>query len=219
VSRRKDRTTHGPFRLLALRDVLQRRATTVAMRARLTWTSAHHAIWLMGTRCGSTTVDSTVHSSPSACFRFSERCAFLPRSCFRMRGALRSSRTLGAGCDGRVGLTRRASPTRTAKSCGPGLPTLRPSSRAYEARERQGQESPVSGESAYRAVKPLRREGRIAPTMPAVPSPCFFHARGLRLWRTPGLPGALCLQMRVGGLQSLDAKRLARRRTRVIPMD
>src|SRR5277367_307242 len=41
------------------------------------------------------------------------------------RGAYaRSPRTLGAGCDGRVGVARRAIPMRTAKSCGPDTPTL-----------------------------------------------------------------------------------------------
>src|SRR6202022_1065456 len=46
----------------------------------------------------------------------------VPRSI--KRGASRSSRTLGAGCDGRGGDARRAALLRTAKSCGPGAPTL-----------------------------------------------------------------------------------------------
>ena len=53
-----------------------------------------------------------------------------------------------AGCDGRGGDAGRASSARTAKACGPDLPTLRPSSRAYEACGRRGQESPVPEESA-----------------------------------------------------------------------
>jgi hypothetical protein len=40
------------------------------------------------------------------------------------RGATRSSRVLGAGCDGRCQRVRRARLTRTAKSCGPGAPGL-----------------------------------------------------------------------------------------------
>ena len=40
------------------------------------------------------------------------------------RGVSRSSRTLGAGCDGRGGVARRAAPTRTAKSRGLDASTL-----------------------------------------------------------------------------------------------
>jgi hypothetical protein len=43
-------------------------------------------------------------------------------------GADASSRTWSAGCDGRVDVARRATSARTAKACGPDLPTLRPSS-------------------------------------------------------------------------------------------
>jgi hypothetical protein len=39
-------------------------------------------------------------------------------------GRSRSSRTLSAGCDGRIGIARRATSKRTAKSCGPGAPWL-----------------------------------------------------------------------------------------------
>ena len=47
----------------------------------------------------------------------------------RERGVSRSSRTLGAGCGGRGGVRRakargRMTHSRTAKSCGPGAPTL-----------------------------------------------------------------------------------------------
>jgi hypothetical protein len=45
----------------------------------------------------------------------------------RKRGVSRSSRTLGKGCGGREGVARRTTPTRTAKSCGPGAPWLAPS--------------------------------------------------------------------------------------------
>jgi hypothetical protein len=47
-----------------------------------------------------------------------------PRPVPLERGASRSSRTLGAGCDGRFGGARRAALMRTAKSCGPDTPTL-----------------------------------------------------------------------------------------------
>jgi hypothetical protein len=55
----------------------------------------------------------------------------------------------------------RTAPMRTTKACGPGLPTLRPSSRSDEVRGRREQESPVPGESALYAVKPSRGEGRM----------------------------------------------------------
>jgi hypothetical protein len=63
------------------------------------------------------------------------------------RGAYaQSPRTLGAGCDGRVGVARRAMRMRTAKSCGPDAPTLA-SSRRKQFRRRRWQKSPVAGES------------------------------------------------------------------------
>jgi len=40
------------------------------------------------------------------------------------RGATRSSRVLGAGCDGRFGARDERSSRRMAKACGPDLPTL-----------------------------------------------------------------------------------------------
>jgi hypothetical protein len=45
----------------------------------------------------------------------------VPRS--SKRGASRSSRTLGAGCDGRMDTRRRCASMRTAKSCGPDAST------------------------------------------------------------------------------------------------
>jgi hypothetical protein len=47
----------------------------------------------------------------------------------RWRGVSRSSRTLGAGCDGRGSARRRTALTRTAKSCGPDASTLASSRR------------------------------------------------------------------------------------------
>src|SRR6185312_51144 len=60
-------------------------------------------------------------------FRFSERYGHLSPSRLRMRGVSRSSRTLDAGCDGRLGCSARLSrgrkqSWRTAKACGPGPP-------------------------------------------------------------------------------------------------
>jgi hypothetical protein len=79
-------------------------------------------------------------------FVFSEIGDSLPLSRAHKRGVSRSSRTLGAGCDGRFGGAGRARPSRTAKSCGPDTPTLVSSLRMMN-RERRWQESPVTGES------------------------------------------------------------------------
>ena len=75
--------------------------------------------------------------------------SFFRRMCLSLRIPLsqegrfgQSSRTLGAGCDGRKGRARRARPVRTAKSCGPDLPTLG--------------SSPVSGDVG---LWPARRAG------------------------------------------------------------
>jgi hypothetical protein len=55
-------------------------------------------------------------------------CFSCRRPALAWRGGSRSSRTLSAGCDGRVGSQRgcrgRTIPARTAKSCGPDTPTL-----------------------------------------------------------------------------------------------
>ena len=55
------------------------------------------------------------HPKSAPCFRLSRA---------HKRGVSRSSRTLGAGCDGRVGDARRAALMRTAKLCGPDAPML-----------------------------------------------------------------------------------------------
>ena len=57
------------------------------------------------------------------CCRANQRHRLRP-SRLDTRGASRSSRTLGAGCDGRFGDARRAALVRTAKPCGPDAPTL-----------------------------------------------------------------------------------------------
>jgi hypothetical protein len=62
----------------------------------------------------------------------------------------------GAGCGGRDGVARRAMLTWTAKSCGPGAPTL-VSSFANLSAERRWQESPVTGESTKETVKTIAR--------------------------------------------------------------
>jgi len=64
------------------------------------------------------------------------------------RGVSRSSRTLSAGCDGRVSAARRTVLMRTAKPCGPDAPTLASSYAGIVPAERRWQKSPVTGESS-----------------------------------------------------------------------
>src|SRR5579863_6190381 len=71
----------------------------------------------------------------------------LPRFTPDQRGALRGRHeTLGGKCGGRVGAQRRSASTRTAKSCGPGIPTLMSSLR----------DDDVAGEGGNKARSPGR---------------------------------------------------------------
>jgi hypothetical protein len=87
---------------------------------------------------------------------------------------------------------RRTGSWRTQKSCGPGLPTLRPSSQRDERCERRGQESPVPEESTKERVKTTAQGMPDDPAEPVVPSPCFFYARWPWVRPSPGIPCALC---------------------------
>src|SRR5207244_1167511 len=58
---------------------------------------------------------------------------------------------------------------------------------------RQGQESPVPGESAKETVKTIAQGMPDDPAEPVVPSPCFFTARGPWVRPSPGIPCALSL--------------------------
>jgi len=80
----------------------------------------------------------------------------------RLRGTYASSRTLGAGCDGRGSDARRAALARTAKSCGPDAPTLA-SSFAKQSRGDGGNKARSPGRARRKPLKPLRREGRVKP--------------------------------------------------------
>jgi hypothetical protein len=113
------------------------------------------------------------------------------------RGVSRSSRTLGAGCDGRFRCERRTHRRRTAKSCGSGVPTLTLSwRRCFGIAPITETESPVSGKSAKETVKTVARGKPDDPDEPAVDLlVCFFqsHAR-LRVQLAPGFPCALSAQ-------------------------
>src|SRR5438552_8159425 len=76
---------------------------------------------------------------------------------------------------------RRPMPTRTQKSRGPGLPTLRPSSRAHEARGRWEQQSPVPRESAKDGVKTIVQgmpDDLAGPVVTAASFFCCWRAMG-----------------------------------------
>jgi len=73
------------------------------------------------------------------------------------RGVSRSSRTLGAGCDGRLQRKRRVRWKRTAKSCGPGLSMPRSSwRRCLRIASATVAIKPITAESTKQAVKTIR---------------------------------------------------------------
>jgi hypothetical protein len=127
-------------------------------------------------------------------FRFYRNHVLLAPSCPMQRDVRASSRTSGAGCGGRVGLQRSFFaptniPTRTVKSCGPGLPVLRPSRRQrlrvahammFRITRTTGAIKPVPEESAY-------KPSNIAQGMPDDPAPPVVPAASfLSRWRAMG---------------------------------
>ena len=126
--------------------------------------------------------------------------SFLQKSCFtravppHAEGRTRVVTNVGAGCGGRVGLQREFFaptniPTRTVKSCGPGLPVLRPSRRQrlrvahammFRITRTTGAIKPVPEESAY-------KPSNIAQGMPDDPAPPVVPAASfLSCWRAMG---------------------------------
>jgi hypothetical protein len=133
---------------------------------------------------------------------------FAPSRAHR-RGASRSSRTLSAGCDGRIDVARRAISMRTAKSCGPDTPR-QVSSWRFASRRRRRQESQVSGESTNETVK------TIAQGMPVIRlhlwrlRSCALSKSHARLWvlaEAPGIPCALCFRGTFVQRSGRDARR------------
>jgi hypothetical protein len=115
------------------------------------------------------------------------------------RGVSRSSRTLGAGCGGRFGDARRATLTRTAKSCGPDAPTLASSlrvrSQATVAKEpgHRG-EHEISSKTIARG-----RPGELAePVVTTLVCFVLFCTRGCGCGHASGFPCALCFEREVG---------------------
>src|SRR5438477_716800 len=125
------------------------------------------------------------HPKSAPCFRLSRA---------HKRDVSRSSRTLGAGCDGRVGDARRAALMRTAKLCGPDAPMLASSLRVNNPQATVAKEPGHRGERriSRRTVAQGRPDCFGEPVVTTLV--CFFilHAR---LWvhRAPSFPCALLL--------------------------
>ncbi len=114
-------------------------------------------------------------------FHFSENHALL-RSSRLMQRAYASSRYVEVGCDGRGCCARRALASRTAKSCGPGLPMLR--SGLLLMRKRHAGDGGKKARSPRRArrtpLKLIAQGGPGRPAGPVVPAACIFFAGGPR---------------------------------------
>jgi hypothetical protein len=106
------------------------------------------------------------------------------------RGATRSSRVLGAGCNGRAGAAGRATPMRTAKSCGPDLPTLGSSLCATSAQTTVAIKPGTPGRARI-SRQTVARGLPVAPAEPVVTAACFFVAGGPWVRPASGIPRAL----------------------------
>jgi len=137
----------------------------------------------------------------------------IPPSRLGQRGVGHRHQTLGAGCSGRGGGARRATPRRTAKSCGSGTPTLVPSSRGRNPFGSDGGNQARSpGRARRKPLKPLRREGRAFPANLWWTYSCafLFRTRGCGCAVAPGFPCALSLR---GVRAKLGRDRVARARS------
>ena len=90
------------------------------------------------------------------------------------RGVRAIVTTRETGCDGRGGASRRVTPTRTVKSCGPGAPVLASSLSAFTRRAGDGGKKAGPQGDHEAAVKPSRREGREVSAEPVVTAACIF---------------------------------------------
>jgi hypothetical protein len=101
--------------------------------------------------------------------------------------------------------------SRTAKSCGPGAPTLASSWRRCSriAPTTVAKEPGHRGEHEV-SRKPPRREGRRCSGSPVVLPPCFLFARGSWVQSAPGLPCALVSRKSVRMCERAGCIRTAR---------
>jgi hypothetical protein len=114
------------------------------------------------------------------------------------RGASRSSRTLVRDAVGVSGcsvilIMPTNNPMRTVKSCGSGLPVLRPRSRTRWVGDRRGQDSRSPGRSRIHR-KTIAQGMPGCSAGPVVTAACFFSAGGPWARPTPGIPCALFSQ-------------------------
>ena len=139
--------------------------------------------------------DSTVHSPPQKYFALPVGqiiCRSSPRPVPDERGASRSSRFAGAGCDGRFGGALTNGAGAAAKSCGPDIPTLISGATRERCHPRR-QQSPVSGASSKETVKTIaqgRPDQSGEPVVDLFACFPFLHAE-LRVHWAPGFPCAL----------------------------
>ena len=116
----------------------------------------------------------------------------------RQEGRIAIVTTRGVGCGGRevsqcTFRARTNDATRTVKSCGPGLPVLRPSLRIATSAQATGAREPVPGESTY---KPLNHRAGNAGLFGWTCGDCrllSFLQAGHGLRPAPGIPCALCV--------------------------
>ena len=105
-----------------------------------------------------------------------------------------SSRHVRRGCDGRGWHVRRTGPARTAKSRGPGLPTLRSSLATMLCiTPATGARKPGPRGDRDISRKPSRRECRLIRLNLWRLPPAFFVAGGPWVRSSPGIPCALSL--------------------------
>jgi hypothetical protein len=124
---------------------------------------------------------------------------------------------LVAGCDGRGGITRRVTPKRTAKPCGPGPPRRWGQALRDVSKSDGGYQARHTEESTEQPLKPLRREGRVAPVEPVVPTRVLSTLRtGPRVQPASGLPCALCLP-RDPSIQNSGESRRGNDKARLCP--
>jgi hypothetical protein len=119
----------------------------------------------------------------------------------------RSSRHVRRGCDGRVGLARRAMPMRTAKSCGPGAPTLAPS-RVVTSRAMTGARKPGSPGRSRISVKTIAQGMPGDPAEPVVTAACVFC---LQAGHGGGLLPAFPAPSHLGGFGNVTTRARSRR--------
>src|SRR5690242_10057782 len=105
-------------------------------------------------------------------------------------GVSRSSRHVRRGCDGRGGFARRAMTSRTAKACGPGLPTLRPSCTDDVSAAMGARKPGPQGERAI-SVNTIAQGMPDDSADPVVTAASFFSAGGPWVRPSPGIPCAL----------------------------